>query len=205
MAATSVASPAELAVLGCAKRLPVGPLRAAAETSSMRYRLSRRYCLRGTATGWRRLRSASGSGYRSSDCRTSRILKNGDCTVNARASKHAAEEDHRGDGVVREHLVTLETNVDDMSPQLMAYTTEQLLAAGALDAWIVQETTSLGVRINQCERVLGKHDWSLREITPVQMTAHPEYEDCAKLARKYHVPLKVVFNAAQEKFRSCLD
>eukprot|EP00850_Spirogloea_muscicola_P001025 SM000004S14895 [mRNA] locus=s4:76514:78226:- [translate_table: standard] len=200
MAAASVASPAELAVLGCAKRLPVGPLRAEAETSSMRYRLSRRYCLRGTATGWRRLRTASGSAYRTSDCRTSRILENGDCTIIARASKHAAEEDHQGDGVVTEHLVTLETNVDDMSPQLMAYTTEQLLAAGALDAWIVQnpnvqqhafeqETTSLGVRINQCER----------------MTAHPEYEDCAKLAREFCVPLKVVFDAAQENFKSCLN
>eukprot|EP00850_Spirogloea_muscicola_P001962 SM000007S20922 [mRNA] locus=s7:1066213:1067949:+ [translate_table: standard] len=200
MAVASIASPAELAALFCAKRLPTAPLRAAAETSSMRYRLSRRYCWRDTATGWRRLRSASGSGYPSSDCRTSRILEKGDCTVIARASKHAAEEDHQGDGFVREHLVTLETNVDDMSPQLMAYTTEQLLAAGALDAWIVQspnvqqhafeqETTSLGVRINQCER----------------MTAHPEYEDCARLARKHHVPLKVVCDAAQENFKSCLD
>tara|TARA_B110000977_G_scaffold170354_1_gene220981 strand:+ start:50605 stop:50826 length:222 start_codon:yes stop_codon:yes gene_type:complete len=32
-------------------------------------------------------------------------------------------------------LVVLETNVDDLSPQIMAYAFEELLAAGALDVW----------------------------------------------------------------------
>ena len=36
-----------------------------------------------------------------------------------------------------ETLFVLETNVDDLSPQIVAYALEQMLAAGALDAWSV--------------------------------------------------------------------
>ena len=38
----------------------------------------------------------------------------------------------------RDQLTTIECNIDDMSPQVLAYACEQLISAGALDAWIVQ-------------------------------------------------------------------
>ena len=37
----------------------------------------------------------------------------------------------------RERLFVLETNIDDLSPQVMAYTMEQLMSAGGLDVWAV--------------------------------------------------------------------
>lgn len=41
-----------------------------------------------------------------------------------------------GDGLTLETLVMLETNIDDMSPEAHGYVVEQLLAAGALDAYL---------------------------------------------------------------------
>jgi len=38
-------------------------------------------------------------------------------------------------GLEQDTVTLLETNLDDLSPQVVAYTLEQLLAAGALDAW----------------------------------------------------------------------
>ena len=37
----------------------------------------------------------------------------------------------------RERLFILETNIDDLSPQVMAYAMEELMAAGGLDVWAV--------------------------------------------------------------------
>lgn len=82
-----------------------------------------------------------------------------------------------------ETLFVLETNIDDMSPQVLAFTMEELLASGGLDVWaapvlmkknrsgtilgvicnarcvkeltelIFRETTTLGVRVRSCKRV----------------------------------------------------
>jgi uncharacterized protein (DUF111 family) len=43
-----------------------------------------------------------------------------------------------------ETLFVLETNVDDLSPQIVAYALEEMLAAGALDAWSVAATMKKG-------------------------------------------------------------
>jgi hypothetical protein len=37
----------------------------------------------------------------------------------------------------RERLFILETNIDDLSPQVMAYAMEELISAGGLDVWAV--------------------------------------------------------------------
>lgn len=88
-----------------------------------------------------------------------------------------------GAGLVTETLCVLETNLDDLSPQIVAYAFEELLASGALDVWscpvqmkkgrtgvvlsalcdpetvarlaevLFKETTSLGVRVTECHRV----------------------------------------------------
>ena len=82
----------------------------------------------------------------------------------------------------RETVELIETNIDDMSPELLPYVIERVLAAGALDAWAIpahmkkgrigmalsvlvergasqavldvlfRETTTLGVRISGAER-----------------------------------------------------
>ena len=88
-----------------------------------------------------------------------------------------------GRGWGRERLQTLETNLDDLSPEVAAFVLDELLEAGAKDAWIVQgimkkgrpamilhvlcaeadgedladlifrETGSLGVRMAACDRI----------------------------------------------------
>ena len=92
----------------------------------------------------------------------------------------------------QESIVQLETNIDDMNPQHYGPLTERLLAAGALDVWLVpmqmkkgrpgvllavlapaaqqrgiadiilRETTTLGVRVHRVERFEAQ-----REIKPV--------------------------------------
>jgi len=36
-----------------------------------------------------------------------------------------------------EYLTTLETNIDDLSPQVIAYAMEELMSAGGLDVWAI--------------------------------------------------------------------
>ncbi|HSP79449.1 MAG TPA: nickel pincer cofactor biosynthesis protein LarC [Myxococcaceae bacterium] len=137
-----------------------------------------------------------------------------------------------------EGLWVLEANLDDSTPQLLGYLVEHLLATGALDAWVlpatmkkgrpghllgvlveggarekvmealVRESTTLGVRSHQVERLALERDWVEVE-TPwgrvrvkrglrqgVVLNAHPEFEDCRKVAEAAGVPLKQVMAAA---------
>ena len=158
-----------------------------------------------------------------------------------------------------ENLLLLETNVDDSSPQVLAYTMEELLLAGGLDVWSApvymkkgrpgttlrilckacdaedlvhllfkvrkqffaeqwypylvfvseKETSSIGVRLQNCERVsLPRHietvqtRWGssvrikVAKIGEATVNAHAEYEDCAEVARSEGVPLADVFREA---------
>ena len=165
-----------------------------------------------------------------------------------------------------ERLLVLETNVDDLSPQVMAYAMEEIISAGALDAWCapvlmkkgrqgtmlgvlcepqladtliriiltvritvlcapqvspeymltqaaMQETTSLGVRVQDCDRVSMPRSIetvSSRWGKPIRLkvarlgeriaNVHAEYEDCARVARSEGVPLKYVFQEALEAY-----
>jgi uncharacterized protein (TIGR00299 family) protein len=140
-------------------------------------------------------------------------------------------------------ITVIETNIDDMNPQNLAYVTERLLEAGALDVttipvqmkkgrsgfvlqvlspmnrseilsrMIFEETTSIGLRQYVARRVSLE-----RELVPVE-TAHgtvrvkvsrqdgkivsatPEFEDCARIARERHIPLKEIQAMAVEAFR----
>lgn len=134
----------------------------------------------------------------------------------------------------------LETNLDDMTPETLAYVQERLLAAGASDVWyipivmkksrpavtlcvlceekqsqalvdfILQETTSWGVREFTCERtVLPTQETEIflyGESVRVKY-AHvgneykckPEYEDCARIARVQNMPLRQVQAEAKMK------
>lgn len=95
-------------------------------------------------------------------------------------------------------LLQIEANVDDMSPELLPHALESLLAAGAVDAWIVpvlmkkgrpgyvvnaltaapvrdrvvdvflRETTTFGVRVHEVARDVLDRSW-----TEVEVEGHP--------------------------------
>jgi uncharacterized protein (TIGR00299 family) protein len=127
----------------------------------------------------------------------------------------------------------IEANIDDSSPQVLAYAVERLLEGGALDATleplemkkgrpgtllrviaipeqrtalaeiIFHETSTLGVRTYNAERLVQPRRWVEVE-TPhgkVRMKVSersfaPEYEDCRTLARSTGVALKDIIAEA---------
>jgi uncharacterized protein (TIGR00299 family) protein len=141
----------------------------------------------------------------------------------------------------------LEADVDDMNPELLPYLNQLLLKEGALDAalipiqmkkgrlgftirilcadkqrerlaqLILQESTTLGVRMHRVERVT-----LLREEREVKtqygsikvkvafdregkiINLMPEYESCRQVAEKKEVPLKEVYQEAIEKGREAI-
>lgn len=141
-----------------------------------------------------------------------------------------------------ETVTVLETALDDASPQLLAYVAEQALAHGALDvmltpvimkkgrpgtlltvltapassaamqALLLRETPTLGLRIRQDQRlILSREHVSVdTNYGPIriklgyageeQRNAAPEYEDCKATALKHNTPLKLVQQAAIAAF-----
>jgi uncharacterized protein (DUF111 family) len=141
-------------------------------------------------------------------------------------------------GPVTDSLVVLETNIDDMMPEMSAYIVNRCLEAGALDALLIPvimkkgrpgvkvevlcrpelredlqalllaETTSFGVRWWEVERLAAQREQSSVE-TPFgsvavkvrigpggRREAFPEYEDCRRAAQRAGVPLAHVYRAA---------
>jgi uncharacterized protein (TIGR00299 family) protein len=141
-------------------------------------------------------------------------------------------------------LWVIEANLDDVTPQILSFALDALLAAGARDAWIapvtmkkgrpghvlsalagdearakvaevmLRETTALGVRAAPVERMelarrfetiktgFGTVRIKIGELRGETVSATPEYEDCAQLAREKDVPLKEVIAAAMAVFRT---
>ncbi|NEO27862.1 MAG: nickel pincer cofactor biosynthesis protein LarC, partial [Kamptonema sp. SIO4C4] len=137
-----------------------------------------------------------------------------------------------------ETISVLETQIDDMSPQGIAYTCEQLLDAGALDVFtqpvtmkksrtgllltvicfpelastceniLFRETTTLGIRFRTQPRHLLQRErhtvttpyGEVRVKVARQgdsiVNVHPEYEDCAKLARDCGQPWQIIHQLA---------
>jgi uncharacterized protein (TIGR00299 family) protein len=143
-----------------------------------------------------------------------------------------------------EQLWVLETNLDDISGELVGHTATRLWEAGALDVYttpigmkknrpgvtlsvlcegpragvmeeiIFRETTTLGIRRWQVQRHRLKREthrvetpWGPVEGVLAWLDAEtarfsPEFESCKKLAAEHKVPLKVVYEAAQQAYRS---
>lgn len=137
-----------------------------------------------------------------------------------------------------EPLWVLEANLDDQSAEHTAYLIDALLAAGARDAFltpvimkkgrpgvvvtalaapaeadalealILRESSSLGVRRRlEARRALPREELTVETAHGAvrvklatrpdgRRTAAPEFEDCARLARAAAVPLDVVYRAA---------
>jgi uncharacterized protein (TIGR00299 family) protein len=140
-------------------------------------------------------------------------------------------------------VVVLECTVDASTPQAVAFASERLFEAGALDVYntavtmkkgraghhltvlvrpeqwealarrLLEETSSIGLRYRAERRI--ELERSMRTVSttygPVEVKlallgdrvvqAWPEYEDCAKLARRHGVPLARVQDAALRRLR----
>jgi uncharacterized protein (TIGR00299 family) protein len=138
----------------------------------------------------------------------------------------------------RDEATLIETNIDDMNPQFYAPLIEKLLAAGALDAWltpiimkkgrpaitvaalarpeqaealaalIIEQTTTLGVRLTTTERRKAAREFAtvtipwgevrvkLKRWHNTVVAAVPEYDDCLALAAATGLPIATIHAAA---------
>ncbi len=146
-----------------------------------------------------------------------------------------------------EGIWVLEADVDDMNPELLPYLNQLLLKEGALDAALIpiqmkkgrpgftirvlstapqrerlaqlmlQESTTLGVRMHQVERMtLPREEREVQtQYGPIKVKVAfdregkvinlmPEYESCRQAAEKKKVPLKEVYQEAIEKGRGAI-
>jgi uncharacterized protein (TIGR00299 family) protein len=147
----------------------------------------------------------------------------------------------------KEGIWVLEADVDDISPELFPYLNELLLKEGALDAsqipiqmkkgrpgftirvlatdaqrerlthLILQESTTLGVRIHQVERTtLPREEREVKtQYGPITVKVAfdqegrvvnlmPEYESCRQAAEEKQIPLKEVYQEAIAKGRETI-
>jgi hypothetical protein len=90
------------------------------------------------------------------------------------------EQQQSGDvaPLLTEELAVVETNIDDLSPEVVAFTVEQLLAAGALDAWTVPIVVSRAY-----VRVRGADHCALRVWRPSQLVRAPTWRACMCVVR----------------------
>ncbi|HIC91313.1 MAG TPA: nickel pincer cofactor biosynthesis protein LarC [Syntrophaceae bacterium] len=152
-------------------------------------------------------------------------------------------------GLLSQEVDVLETNIDDMNPMFHGYIMEKLFECGALDVSLLpihmkknrpgillrvvsrredrdrlmdilfRESTTLGVRCHQVERITAKR--CLKKVkTPygdirVKVAVDPsgstrflpEYEDCRCIAKKKDIPLKEIYHEAivfaKKMFEKC--
>jgi hypothetical protein len=131
----------------------------------------------------------------------------------------------------------IEANIDDSTPEVLGYAMERLLAAGALDVTlqpvymkkqrpgtliqviskpedrdamcriIMSETSTLGVRFTQAQRMVAAREWVEVETGHGRVrvktgggSAAPEFEDCRALASETGLPLKQIMSAAMAAY-----
>lgn len=154
---------------------------------------------------------------------------------------HSSNETHSCLDTAR--LKVLETNIDDLNPEVYEYVMDALFEAGALDVFLAPiqmkknrpatllrvlckpddvaamtailfaETSTLGVReqtvdrhalerrVEHVETPYGAVHVKIATWDGDNVKSAPEYEDCRRLAADHHVPLRVVYQAAQEEAR----
>lgn len=148
-----------------------------------------------------------------------------------RSAERGARNDDEGE---RDEAVLIETNIDDMNPQFYAPVLDALFAAGVLDAWLtpivmkkgrpaltisalappgsadalaallIEQTTTLGVRMTGVARLKAGRSFEtvqtpwgaarvkLKHWRGRVVAAVPEYDDCLALAQAAGVPVATV-------------
>ena len=143
-------------------------------------------------------------------------------------------------------VTVIETNIDNMSGELLGGLMERLLAAGALDVaytpmqmkknrpavlisvicppeqgdalarMILRETSTLGVRMQQMQRLkaqrsqeyvetpLGPLLVKVKRLGARVLSAAPEYEECQRIAHERNMPLAAVYELAQHAITSAI-
>jgi uncharacterized protein (DUF111 family) len=141
----------------------------------------------------------------------------------------------------------MESNVDDMSPELVTPLYEALIAAGAVDVWsapilmkkgrpalqvaalapgsavtaveraFFRNSTTLGLRVRAVDRVVlarsvatvqtrhGRIRVKLAALDGEVIGAHPEFDDCRRLAAKAGVPVRAVMASAVAESQRFLE
>lgn len=149
----------------------------------------------------------------------------------------SVEETVREGGFIREEIIEMRANLDDMTGEALSFAMQRLLCAGALDVCyapavmkqgrpavvltvlceasrqealldvLFQNTTTLGVRYERVRRaVLPRKVCEVQTpYGPVRVkyarnNAHPEYQDCARVAERRGISLLEVQRAALEAF-----
>ena len=144
------------------------------------------------------------------------------------------------DEMQNEIINVIETNIDNMNPEIYPYVIEKLIENGALDAYltniimkkgrpaikltvlaelkdtdklcniIFDEATTLGVRIypaakkkldREIKKVKTKYGNVKLKVSKLNneiKNITPEYEDCVKIAKKYKIPLKKVYEEVKK-------
>ena len=145
--------------------------------------------------------------------------------------------------VTSERLLLLESNIDDMNPEFYDYVMERLFALGALDVGLIPmqmkknrpgvllrvlteprnrsvllasvfaETTTLGVRVQELERVAliretatvatpyGQMRVKRTRLPGGEVRSTPEYEDCKRAAQTLGLPLRSIYEQVSQLAR----
>ncbi len=149
-----------------------------------------------------------------------------------------------GEVVDTDWVAVIESNIDNMSGELLGGLMDKLFAAGALDVnytpiqmkknrpavmltiicqledgnalseLLLRESSTLGVRISQVQRIKARRDLE-RMQTPLGtvtikvkrlgdriISATPEYEDCQRLALEKGIPLEDVYDIALQVMKT---
>ncbi|MBK1811591.1 nickel pincer cofactor biosynthesis protein LarC [Clostridium sp. YIM B02505] len=143
-------------------------------------------------------------------------------------------EEIKNEEIEEQHL--FETNIDDMNPEIYSYVEEKLFESGALDVFktpiimkkgrpaiklsvlvnrkvenkvlevIFKETTSIGVRKFDVQKIMLNREFSKLETKYGEVTvkksyykgelikSKPEYEDCKRLAEENNVAISKIYN-----------
>ncbi len=155
------------------------------------------------------------------------------------------EQQARGDADT-DWVTVLSTNIDNMSGELLGGLMERLFAAGALDvsytpmqmkknrpatmimvvcplekgnelAYILlRETTTLGVRVEQVQRLkaqrtpqtidtpFGPMLIKVKRLGTQIISASPEYEECQRIAHEHNMPLADVYTMVQQEIAKAI-
>ncbi|MFT8708775.1 MAG: nickel pincer cofactor biosynthesis protein LarC [Sporolactobacillus sp.] len=144
-----------------------------------------------------------------------------------------------------DEIAVMEANIDDQTGEQLGYVMQRLIHEGALDVYytpiymkknrpanqltvlaksadqdvlaalIFAETSTLGIRINRCPRLIMTRE--LKTIQTVYGRIHikharwgdiekwaPEFEDCAFLAQEHQIPLHKVYEEAENSLHLLL-